>query len=84
MAAKATISVVFGGPEFSDEYPINQKLKQVVHNVLKEAGRAQEDPSAWELKDVDGRVLNQDDTIEAAGLAGGARLHLVAPAGEGG
>lgn len=84
MSEKITVEVVFGGPSFTNDFPPRQKVAQVVRATLRDAGREGEDPAAWELKTVDGRVLDQTKTLLEEGLTDGVTLHLVAPAGEGG
>lgn len=84
MADKITLNVVFGGPTFSNDFPPNQKVSQVIRATLKDAGRQGEDPASWELRRLDGTVISQGSTIIEAGLTDETTLHLVAPAGEGG
>ena len=63
---------------------IHQTLEQLVHQALQKTGNHGQAPSDWELRTEDGALLDQGQTVAAAGLTTGVTLFLSPKAGAGG
>lgn len=77
------IIVVSGRPEPVRVNP-KQKITQLVREALNQTGNHGQPPESWELRTEDGTVLDQDQTVEHAGLQDGMTLFLSPQAGAGG
>ncbi len=77
------VVVVSGQPERL-KGNVHQTVEHVVHEALQKSGNQGQAPSAWELRSEDGALLDQGQTVAAAGIADGATLFLSPKAGAGG
>jgi Protein of Unknown function (DUF2604) len=75
--------VVSGQPERLKEN-VHQTVEHLVHEALQKSGNKGQPPSEWELRTEDGRLLDQGQTISAAGIQDGMTLFLSPKAGAGG
>lgn len=77
------VVVVSGQPERL-KVNVHQTLEHLVHEALQRSGNRGQAPSDWELRTEDGRLLDQSQTVVAAGLRDGTTLFLSPKAGAGG
>lgn len=75
--------VVSGQPERL-KVNVHHTFEHVVHEALQKSGNKGQAPSEWELRTEDGALLEQSNTVGAAGLKEGATLFLSPKAGAGG
>lgn len=79
-----TITIVVNGVPTPVTVNVQQKVKQLVHEALRESGQPDQSPGNWELKTEAGATINQDQRIADAGIAAGVTLFLSLLAGGGG
>lgn len=77
------VVVVSGQPERL-KVNVHQTLEHLVHEALQQSGNQGQAPSDWELRTEDGALLDQSQTVAAAGIADGTTLFLSPKAGAGG
>jgi hypothetical protein len=84
--SKQTISVivVISGQPVSVKANGHQLVEHLVHEALKDSGSKGQPPSDWELRTVDGLLIEQSLAIGPAGIVDGMTLYLSPKAGAGG
>lgn len=78
------VIVVVSGQSERLRVNVHQTLEHLVHESLQRSGNPGQGPSDWELRDGSGALLDQSQTVGAAGIADGATLFLNPKAGAGG
>jgi hypothetical protein len=81
---KITVKVIVSGQPTSVTVSNHQKVVQLVQEALEQTGNKGQPPAEWELRTSDGALVEQNVTIEAAGIVNGATLFLNPRAGAGG
>ena len=81
---KITVKVIVSGQSVSIEVNLHQQVEQLVHESLQRTGNKGQPPGEWELRTVDGRLIPQSQTVEAAEIVEGSSLFLNPRAGAGG
>jgi hypothetical protein len=82
---KIAIEVIVNGQPTVVEANVNAPLKTVIPKALDQTGNAAgQPPENWELRDVNGQLLDVAQKIETFGFAPGVRLFLNLKAGVGG
>lgn len=76
--------VVVSGVPRAARINVNEPLEHAVREVLRESGDQGRDPSDYELRTDDGRLLDVTAKASAAGLVDGQTLFLNPRAGAGG
>lgn len=79
-----TVIVIVSGQSTSLTVNVHQKVEHLVHEALQRTGNEGQPPDQWELRTVDGRLIDQASTIEAAAIVMGVTLYLNPRAGAGG
>ena len=79
-----TVKVIVSGQPTSVTVNSHQKVEQLVREALNQTGNKGQPPADWELRTADGVLIEQNLTIEAAGIVGGMTLYLSPRAGAGG
>jgi hypothetical protein len=79
-----TVIIIVSGQATSVTINVHQKVEHLAHEALKQTGNQGQQASAWELRTVDGRLVDQSLTVEAAGIVMGITLYLSPRAGAGG
>jgi Protein of Unknown function (DUF2604) len=77
------ITIVVSGQPVPLHVNVHQTLEHVVHDALQNSGNKGQSPSDWELR-LEGRLLDQSETVGAAGITSGMTLFLSPRAGAGG
>jgi Protein of Unknown function (DUF2604)/WXG100 protein secretion system (Wss), protein YukD len=78
------VTVVVSGQPERIKVNVNQTLEHLVHEALQKSDNKGQAPSEWELRTEDGRLLDQSQTVSAAGIQDGMTLFLSPKAGAGG
>lgn len=81
---KLAIEVIVNGQPTVVEANVNAPLRTVIPKALDQTGNAGQPPENWELRDVNGQLLDVAQKIETFGFASGVRLFLNLKAGVGG
>lgn len=81
---KIDVVVVVSGVPRPAELNVNEPLRNVVREVLRDSGDAGRDPSEFELRTDDGRLLDLSSSALDAALVSGVTLFLNPRAGAGG
>ncbi len=76
------VVVVSGQPERVKAH-INHKLEKLVHEALRKSGNEGQPASDWDLRTVDGQLLDQEWTLAEANIQDGMTLFLSPKAGAG-
>ena len=79
-----TVVVVVSGQPPSLKTNVHQSIEKLVTEALKDTGNKGQPSSEWELRRLDGGLVEQTLTVEAAGLIEGMTLYLSPRAGAGG
>ncbi len=79
-----TVKVIVSGQPTSVTVNSHQKVEQLVREALNQTGNKGQPPADWELRTADGALIEQNLTIEAAGIVAGMTLYLSPRAGAGG
>ena len=79
-----TLTIVVSGQPVTVTAEINEKVEQLVREALRESGNKGQPPNDWELRTVDGVLIDQGLRIGAAGIVNGMKLFLSPRAGAGG
>lgn len=83
-AQNLTLVVVVSGQPVSIKANVHQKVEHLVKEALRESGNEGQLPSQWELRRSDGGLIEQELSLEAAGITEGMTLYLSPGAGAGG
>lgn len=78
------VIVVISGQPVSVKANLHQKIEHLVKETLKDSGNKGQPSSDWELRTIDGVLLEQILEIGAAGIVDGMTLYLSPKAGAGG
>jgi hypothetical protein len=78
------VVVVVSGQEIGVKVNTHQTVDHLVREALKKSGNQGQPPDQWELRSIDGVLIPQNSSIEAAGIIDGAKLFLSPHAGAGG
>ncbi len=81
---KLSLSVIVNGQPVEVEANQNAPLHTVIPRALEESGNSGQGPENWELRDVQGNLLDTSKKIEEFAFAAGTRLFLNLKAGVGG
>jgi len=76
-----TLTVVVNTVPTSVDANVHWKMKNVMEKAFEQTGTTSRDPSQWEFKDADGKVIDLERTVESYGLVDGATLFLTLAAG---
>jgi Protein of Unknown function (DUF2604) len=79
-----TVKVIVSGQPTSVTVNGHQKVEQLVREALNQTGNKGQPPADWELRTADGALIEQNLTIETAGIVAGMTLYLSPRAGAGG
>jgi hypothetical protein len=79
-----TVKVIVSGQPTSVTVEKKQKVEHLVREALQQSGNKGQPPADWELRNSDGALIDQNLTIEAAGIVNGMTLFLSPRAGAGG
>jgi hypothetical protein len=79
-----TVIAIVSGQSTSLTVNTHQKVEHLIREALQSTGNQGQPPDQWELRTVDGRLVEQNSTIEAAGIVMGVTLYLNPRAGAGG
>jgi hypothetical protein len=79
-----TVIVIVSGQSTSLTVNVHQKVEHLVHEALQGTGNEGQPPDQWELRTVDGRLIDQASTLESAAIVMGVTLYLNPRAGAGG
>jgi hypothetical protein len=79
-----TLQVVVSGQSTSVKVNLRQPVENLVKEALRESGNKGQAPSEWELRTSDGRLIDQNVEVGAAGIVEGMTLFLSPRAGAGG
>ncbi len=79
-----TLKVIVSGQSVSVKVNVHQKVDHLVREALNESGNKGQPPGGWELRSLDGALVEQALTIEAAKIVDGMTLYLNPQAGAGG
>jgi hypothetical protein len=82
--SEITVKVIVSGQPTSVTVHKHQKVEHLVREALNQTGNKGQPPADWELRTSDGALIEQNLTIEAAGIVNGATLFLNPRAGAGG
>jgi len=78
------VTVVVSGQPQRLNANVHQTVEHLVHEALQRSGNQGQASSEWELRTEDGRLLDQGETVAAAGIHSGMTLFLSPKAGAGG
>lgn len=81
---KITVKVIVSGHPTSVVVNVHQKVEHLVQEALQQTGNQGQPPSQWELRTPDGVLIDQNLTIQAAGIVENMTLYLSPKAGAGG
>ena len=81
---KIAITVVVNGQPTVVDVLVDVPLGSIVPDALRQTGNSGQPPKNWELRDVDGNLLDLDKRIEDYGFSEKVRLFLNLKAGVGG
>ena len=81
---KISITVVVNGQPTDVDAIISDPVGSIVPDALRQTGNTGQPPGNWELRDVDGTLLDKGKTIEDYGFQDKVRLFLNLQAGVGG
>ena len=81
---KISITVVVNGQPADVEANISDPVGSIIPDALRQTGNTGQPPDNWELRDVDGTLLDKAKTIEDYGFQDKVRLFLNLKAGVGG
>ncbi len=76
-----TLTVVVSGQGHSVTVNVHETVAHIVLKALHESGNQGQPPADWELRKVDGALLDQSLRISDAGLVDGMTLFLAPRAG---
>jgi Protein of Unknown function (DUF2604)/WXG100 protein secretion system (Wss), protein YukD len=79
-----TVKVIVSGQPTSVTVNRHQKVEHLVREALNQTGNKGQPPADWELRTADGALIDQNLTIDAAGIVDGMTLYLSPRAGAGG
>jgi len=79
-----TVKVIVSGQPTSVTVNRHQKVEHLVREALNQTGNKGQPPADWELRTADGALIEQNLTIDAAGIVDGMTLYLSPRAGAGG
>lgn len=79
-----TVVVIVSGQPTSVKVNLHQKVDHLVREALNQTGNKGQPPSEWDLRTASGSTIDQNLTIEQAGITDGATLYLSPHAGAGG
>jgi hypothetical protein len=79
-----TVVVIVSGQPVSLKVNIHQKVDHLIREALNQTGNQGQPPSEWELRTTAGASIDQNLTIEQAGIVEGLTLYLSPRAGAGG
>jgi Protein of Unknown function (DUF2604) len=82
--AKITLAVVVNGQSTNVEANPEGPLRTIIEPALQQTGNAGQPPDNWELRDVNGTLLDLQKKIEDFQFPANARLFLNLKAGVGG
>ena len=78
------VTVVVSGQSATVKANIHQKVENLVRDALNQTGNQGQPPANWELRTSDGILIDQNLTIQNAGIVQGMKLFLSPHAGAGG
>jgi hypothetical protein len=78
------VTVVVSGQSTTVKVNVHQKVETLVREALNQTGNQGQPPGNWELRTSDGILIDQNLTIENAGIIQGMKLFLSPHAGAGG
>jgi Protein of Unknown function (DUF2604) len=78
------LTIVVSGQPHAERVNDNQPVHALVEHALKDSGNQGQPAADWELRKVDGTLIDQNSTALQAGLADGMTLFLTPRAGAGG
>ena len=81
---KIAITVVVNGKPTVVNELVDAKLDAIIPDALRQTENTGQPPDNWELRDVDGKLLDLHKTIEECGFTDKTRLFLNLKAGVGG
>ena len=81
---KISITVVVNGQRADIEAISSNPVGSIIPDALRQTGNTGQPADNWELRDVDGTLLDKDKTIEDYGFQDKVRLFLNLKAGVGG
>jgi len=82
--SEIAVKVIVSGQPTSVSVHKHQTVEHLVREALNQTGNKGQPPADWELRTSDGALIEQNLTIEAAGIVNGATLFLNPRAGAGG
>ncbi|HEY3292824.1 MAG TPA: DUF2604 domain-containing protein [Candidatus Nanopelagicaceae bacterium] len=78
------VTVVVSGQPTTVKVNIHEKVENLVREALHQTGNQGQPPGNWELRTADGIMIDQNLSIENAGIVEGMKLFLSPHAGAGG
>lgn len=81
---RITVTVVVSGQPVTVHVNTQEKVEQIVRQALRESGNEGQPPGEWELRTVDGTLIDQNQRVADAGITNGTTLFLAPRAGVGG
>jgi hypothetical protein len=81
---KVQLIFIINGVNFSLETNVNPPLKEAVARALQESGNTGRPVSEWQVRDVNGVLLEVERKIKDFGFTDGTRLFLSLAVGAGG
>jgi len=79
-----TLTIVVSGQPQEVTVNLHETLEHAVREALRKSGNQGQPPSEWELRRIDGALVDQGVRAGEAGLADGVTLFLTPRAGAGG
>lgn len=76
--------IVISGQPHTVQINVHERVENLVRKALNDSGDSGQPPSEWELRTVDGALIDQSLRVMDVGLKDGATLFLAPRAGVGG